>query len=417
MNENRIAIVVCGIKNHIPLLEKLRHRGFYTILVDGAAEPIAKESADEFVQIDIFDFEGIKRLAIERKASLIINACQEHINSGICKISEELNLPHPYSYETALDISDKVRMKAKMKEYGIPTTNYTHVSSFEQIEATNLRFPVYVKSCVGSGSNAVNRATDKDEVKAAVLKALKKYPGSEVIIEEEARGEEYNVYCFPENGKPNVLLVARRYTDNLSGDRVTKLVGTLAPALISEDTYQKIEVIAKSITDGFNLDNVPMFMQVMIEDNEINVIEFAGRMAGGFGYQTIMESTGVDWFEATINGFLRLPNNLEYKKPDSYITVSHVYGYPCVYGEITGWEELLENGIINNISFPKKRGMEIKEGFANSSLVVYLIHKDKSLEDLMDKISYTFAHIEFLDINGEKHLNKRLMMSIDMIRE
>ena len=59
--DKKVAIVVCGIKNHIILLEKLKSRGFYTILVDAAEAPIAKDAADEFAQIDIFDFERSMR--------------------------------------------------------------------------------------------------------------------------------------------------------------------------------------------------------------------------------------------------------------------------------------------------------------------------------------------------------------------
>lgn len=208
--DKKIAIVVCGIKNHIILLEKLKARGFYTILVDGAERPLAYDAADEFVQIDIFDFEGIKQLAIKREASIIINACQEHLNLGICKIAEEIGLPHPYSYETALAISNKVQMKRMMSENGIPTTKHIVISDIENIKEFSLQFPVYVKSSVGSGSNAVNRAVNLAEVKIGVEKALERYPGAEVIIEEEARGHEYNVYCFPEAGKANVLLPARK---------------------------------------------------------------------------------------------------------------------------------------------------------------------------------------------------------------
>src|SRR5699024_9920368 len=119
-------------------------------------------------------------------------------------------------YETAMEISNKELMKNRMKAYGIPTTDYLCVSSSDEIRDFPLQFPVYVKSCEGSGSNAVNRATSVEEVKVFVDKTLKRYPGKRVVVEEEALGHEYNVYCFPEGGKANVLMIGRRYTDNLS---------------------------------------------------------------------------------------------------------------------------------------------------------------------------------------------------------
>lgn len=415
MEKKKTAIVVCGIKNHIILLNKLKKRGFYTILVDGAAKPLAADAADEFVQIDIFDFEKIKQLAIERKADLVMNACQEHLNAGICRINEEIGLPYPYSYETALMISNKERMKRRMKEFDIPTTSYFCVSKPEDISEIDLEFPLYVKSCEGSGSNAVNRAVNKEEVKLFIEKALARYPGKRVVIEEEAPGHEYNVYCFPKDGKANVLLIARRHTDNLSEDRVTKLIGTWATPFLSEKAMEAIYDTADKITKAFELDNVPMFMQIMVQGDHINVIEFAGRMAGGFGYQTIYDSTGFDWFEATINSFSGIENKVEYNKPDSFITVSHVYGYPCVFGELEGYQELLDDGTLKHILLPKTRGMNVVENSANGSLVAYMIHQDKTVEGLFRKIDRTFEKVELYDIDGKPCLNKSLHLKREML--
>lgn len=411
MEGKKTAIVVCGIKNHIILLNKLKARGFHTVLVDAAERPIAFDAADEFVQIDIFDFEGIKRLAVERKASLIINACQEHLNAGICKICGELGLPHPYSYETAMEISNKELMKNRMKAYGIPTTDYLCVSSSDEIRDFPLQFPVYVKSCEGSGSNAVNRATSVEEVKVFVDKTLKRYPGKRVVVEEEALGHEYNVYCFPEGGKANVLMIGRRYTDNLSKDRVTKLIGTLAPPLISMQALRNIHQTADKIAQAFKLDNVPMFMQIMVKDDQVNVIEFAGRMAGGFGYRAILEGTGFDWFEATINAFMNVPNKVSYHPTDGYITISHVYAHSCIYGELKGYEALLKDGTICAVQLPKSRGMEVRAERANGGLVAYMLHKDNTIEGLLEKLHRTFETVELYDIDGNPCLNKALCIN------
>lgn len=415
MDNKKTAIVVCGILNHIVLLEKLKKREYYTILVDGAPRPLAYDAADEFVQIDIFDFEGIKKLAVERGAELIINACQEHLNAGICRICEEIGLPHPYSYETAMMISNKEIMKARMKEYGVPTTDYICVSSADDVNEIDLNYPLFVKSCEGSGSNAVNRAQSPDEVKLFVEKALIRYPNKRVIVEEEALGHEYNVYCFPKNGQANVLLIARRCTDNFSEDRVTKLVGTWAPALISEKAVAQIHDTANKITNAFQLNNVPMFMQIMVNGDDINVIEFAGRMAGGFGYKAIYRSTGFDWFEATVNSFLNRENDVAYHQPDGYVTVSHVYSKPCVFGEVKGCQELLDNGTITDMIFTKKPGSEIQQGSANGSLIGYMIHKDSTIDGLLAKLKHTFDTIELYDTEGKPQLNKTLHITKEIL--
>lgn len=415
MEKKQTAIVLGGVQNHIHLLNRLKERGFYTILVDYLDNPRAKSAADEHVQISTFDFEAIKQLAVERKADLIINACLEHLNAGICKIAEELGLPHPYSYETALDISNKERMKAKMVAAGISTKDYLCVSTPKDVREMPLKFPVYVKSCEGSGSNAVNRATSIEEVRAYVAKTLERYPGKRVMIEEEARGTEYNVYCYPNEGKANVLMIAGRYTDNLSEDHVTKMVATWAPALISDRAKEKIHQIADQITRAFGLDNVPMFMQVMVNGDEVNVIEFAGRMSGGFGYRTIYRSTGLEEFDATINSFLRIPNHIEYRSDYDYITVSMGYARPCVFDRLEGCESLLEDGTITDVMLPRLPGTQINEGSANGSCVVFFIHKDRTIDGLLEKIKRTFETVECYGTDGKPYLNKNLYLTKELL--
>ena len=411
----KVAIVVGGIQNHIPLIKRLKRRQYYTILVDYLDEPRAKHYADEHVQISIFDFDAIKNLAIERKSSLIINACLEHVNTGICRIAEELGLPHPYSSEIAYKISNKEYMKECMVQNDVPTTKYMCISSYEDLRDFCLKYPVYVKSSEGSGSNAVNRASSIEEVKSCIEQVLKKYPGKRVIVEEEAKGKEYNVYCFPTNGRANVLMIAKRCTDNQSEDHVTKLIATFAPPLISEKAKEIIHDTANCITRAFKLDNVPMFMQVMVCEDKINVIEFAGRMSGGYGYQAIYDDTGIDEFEATINSFLNIPNIIEFKAPDSFTTVSTIYASPCIFDKVIGYQELLDNGTISNAMFPRLSGTEIVSGSSNGSCVAFFIHHAATIDELIDKIFTTYNSVEVLGTDGKKHLKKELRLTKELI--
>ena len=411
MGRKEIAIVLGGVTNHIILINKLKERGFYTVLIDYLEDPPAKIAADEHIQVSTFDLNAIEKIAVDRKVSLIINCCLEHLNKGICKICEKIGLPKPYSYETAMDISDKERMKTKMREGGISTTPFICVSSSDELDGVDLNFPLYVKPATGSGSNAVNRAVDVETTKEAVQKSLTRYPNSKVIIEEEAMGDEYSVYCFPSDGSANVLLVVRRYTDNNSAKHVTKCVATLGPALISQEAYKNVVTTADRIAEVFKLTNTPMFMQVMIYNNTVNVIEFAGRMAGGFSYRTIYLSTGFDLFEATINSFLQISNHVEYHKPDQYITVSTVYASPCIFNEVLGYKELFKDGTISDVILPRFSGTKINDSSANGSRVAFLIHRDKTVKGVLDKIKKTFESIDVIDTDGCSRMKRDIYLT------
>lgn len=415
--KKKIALVLGGVINHCILIEKLKKRGYYTILIDYLDDPPAKHVADEHVQISTFDVEGIKKVAIERGADLIINACLDQVNEGICKIAEELNLPHPYSYETALDVADKERMKIKMRQGGIPTTSFVCVTSPDELDGMSLNFPVYIKPADMSGSNGVSRVKTFDEAKKAVQKALDMSRDKRCIVEEEAPGNEYNVYCFPQNGKGNVLMVVRRYSDNDSEDGVVKSVATLTPPLLSDKMYNKIGQVADSIASVFGLDNVPMFFQAMIKGDQINVIEFAGRMAGGFSHRTILENTGFDLFEATINSFLRIPNIMNNKQPEYYLSVSSMYSETCVLDRYDGYQTLLDDGTIFDIQLSRQPGTEIKEGRANGNKIGFIINKSDNIDDLLEKIERSFQAVNVYGTDGKQHLKKRFYLTKEMLQE
>ena len=116
------AIVLGGTSAHIALIKNLKQRGFYVILADYLDNPPAKEYADEHVQASTLDEQEILALAKERCADLVISACVDQANITACYVMEQLGKTTPYSYETALAITNKGVMKQKMMEYGVPTS-------------------------------------------------------------------------------------------------------------------------------------------------------------------------------------------------------------------------------------------------------------------------------------------------------
>ncbi|MBO4909063.1 MAG: hypothetical protein J5476_07260 [Lachnospiraceae bacterium] len=118
------ALILGGTAPHKELIEKLKKRGYHTILVDYFENPPAKEVADEHIMISTLDKEAVLETAKKLNADLVISTCVDQANAVCCYVAEKLGLPIPYSYETALDMTDKSRMKKIMKEHDIPTSDY-----------------------------------------------------------------------------------------------------------------------------------------------------------------------------------------------------------------------------------------------------------------------------------------------------
>ena len=114
MTERKVAIVLGGTSPHIELIRQLHERNFFVVLVDYLSNPPAKQYADVHIQESTLDCEAVLNVAIEFNASLVISACVDQANITACYVAEKLNLPRPYSYELANNITNKGYMKEVM---------------------------------------------------------------------------------------------------------------------------------------------------------------------------------------------------------------------------------------------------------------------------------------------------------------
>lgn len=87
------AIVLGGTHDHITLIELLKQRSYYTILIDYYENPIAKEYADEFIRESTTDKETVLEIAKKNNVNLVIAACIDSALATMAYVSEKLNLP------------------------------------------------------------------------------------------------------------------------------------------------------------------------------------------------------------------------------------------------------------------------------------------------------------------------------------
>ena len=80
------AIVLGGTRPHITLIQKLKDRGYYVILLDYLESPIAKEYADEHIRESTLDKDLVLKIAKEqlilRKVILQATYMIEQMNFG-----------------------------------------------------------------------------------------------------------------------------------------------------------------------------------------------------------------------------------------------------------------------------------------------------------------------------------------------
>lgn len=409
----QIAIVLGGTVPHIHLIELLKKREYYTILLDYTPNPPAKIFADEHLPVSTLDKDAVLEIAKSRKANLVISTNVDQANVTCCYVAEKLGLTKPYSYETALNVTDKQRMKRIMWENGIPTSKYVQVYSAEDFGTLDLNYPLMVKPADSNSANGVKRVYTEEQLKKHLPDALKFSRNGKAIIEEFVSGKEISAYGVIVDNKAKVIMHQERVTIYDGEEKVIKCYASLAPSRISKSAEAKAEQILGKIAAAFHLNNTPLFFQGIVSGDDISVIEFAPRVGGGISFQTIKDATDYDIINAAIDSFLSRPISIEGWHPikEKY-AVNQIYGTSGVYDKTTGGEELLHNGIINTLSFYKHQGDSIDSSRASSSRIGVIVVKDRTEIGLRKKISTAFKHLDSFDMNGKSMIRKDLNLDL-----
>lgn len=394
------ALVLCATVPHSLLIEKLKQRGYYTIVADMNPKAPAVPYADEFIGVSAFDKEGIMSAAREKEVDLVISSCSEQANSVCCYVGEKLNLPHPYSYQTSLDVTNKGRMKKLFKAGGVTTSDFMLFNGIDELKNCGLTYPLVLKPVDAYSSKGVHKANNLDELTEYAKDALAVSRSGQGIVEEYCPGMEIQVDCAAIEGKAYVLMTRSKRTLSQNAIELNSC-GSIVPAEITEAEQAQAAELAQRIADAFGLRNTPFFYQARLHNGVISVLEFAPRIGGGLSFQMVKRATGIDIVDLSIQSFLGGKMSLDGMFPKfRHLSTLLLYMEPGVFGEVTGLDELLADGTVDYGVVLKKRGDVVDANRTSSNRAVTLLMTADSKEELEEKTKRALRSIDILEING-----------------
>jgi len=395
-----IALVLGGTAPHKLLVEKLHERGYYVMLVDYLDNPPAKRVADEHIQASTLDKERVLEIAKEKHANLVISTCIDQANSVCCYVAEKLNLPHPYSYETSLYVTNKGLMKTRMKEFEVPSSPFILTKNIATVDWNKVSFPCVVKPVDCNSSKGVHRADSVEEAKPFVEEAIRLSQTDEAIIEDFCPGDEIQVDCVALADDADVVMTRSKVKMQWGEGAVLNSVGSIVPAQIPERLQSELKRIAQNIAKGFGLCNTPFFYQAIVTDDKVNVLEFAPRVGGGLSYYMIKNFVGFDAVEAAVDSFLGESVSRSYHAPEMVYRTCLLYAKPCTFDHIEGMEELKAEGTIKEMFITKAKGDVIDGDMRSSNRVGSCVVEGRTMEELQERLTRFYNHVKVIDING-----------------
>lgn len=393
------ALVLAGGLPQITLIKKLQERNITAILADGNAHPLARPYADQFYQVNIFDIEAVKKIAVDEKVDFLITCCADQVLLVVAQVSEMLGLPWYIDYETAVRVSDKRDMKRIFWENNIPTSRYVELKQLDWEKIRTLSYPMVVKPVDAYSSRGVRKVLNDEELETCFAEAAQISRSGGVIVEEFCEGEEISVDIYVEDGKAHLLCVSNSEKIN-DADRFIIFRGKY-PAVANEAILEQIQNVAQQIADAFGLKNCPMLIQMIQDGKNVSVLEFCARTGGNMKYILIERVSGFDVIGAVIDLTMGIRPKVDIQpSAHHYVVNDFIYCKPGVFDHLEGFDELVEEGVLAEYHCLRPKGMVVRGVTSSSDRIAGFTIVADTLEEFNRKHRIVVERARIIDENG-----------------
>lgn len=406
------ALVVAGGLPQITLINQLKERSVETVLVDGSATPLAKEYADKFYQVNIFDVKSVKEIAKKEQVDFAITVCADQVLLVVAQVAEELGLPWYIDYATAKLVSDKELMKKIFVENDIPTSRYVVMDELDVERIKHLNYPLIVKPVDAYSSKGVKKVTNEDELRVAFEEA-KNICRKNVIVEEFFVGEEISVDLFITDGKANVLCISN--SDKVKDDEHFAIFRGRCPVHASDELKAEITREAQMIADAFGIKNAPMLVQMLTDGEKVTVLEFCARTGGAMKWLLVQHASGFDVIKGVIDLTMGIKPDVQVKEPETkYIVNDFIYCKTGTYDHLEGFDEQLQMGNITDYRMLRPKGWKFS-GMITSSTdrLCGVTFQADTLEDFNRKHQEFVDSVKVVDIDGNDIMRHDLLPGLE----
>jgi biotin carboxylase len=210
--KEKLIILGAGVMQG-PAIRIAKELGFYTIALDGSSQAPCISLADQFEQIDLKEKEGIETFARSLQSSserLGIMTAGTDFSASVAWVAQKLGLPG-IPYESALNASDKSRMRECFKKSGLPSPDFFTITAADSFESLPLPFPIVIKPVDNMGSRGCRRVDGIGEFHEAAKTAINFSRSGRAIVEAFMDGPEFSVDAIVYNNEITICGLADRH--------------------------------------------------------------------------------------------------------------------------------------------------------------------------------------------------------------
>lgn len=296
--QKKIMIIGAGILQ-LPAIVKAKEMGLKVIAIDMDPNAPGFKISDESIQLSTIDVENVVKKALEVNPDAVMTLASDMPIRTVAAIGEKCNLK-TISYETAINATDKGKMRKKLSELNIPVPKFYVISTFEEYIELSSKFKgkFIVKPADNSGSRGIFLVDDINHATEAFYHAKKHSRSGEILVEEYMNGPEVSVESITVNGVTNVIAITDKLT---TGAPHFIEMGHSIPSQLHMDTQDQIVNLTISAIKAIGIDIGPSHTEIILTSEGPKIVEIGARLGGdNITTHLVPLATGINMVEYTI---------------------------------------------------------------------------------------------------------------------
>lgn len=398
MSKNTIMILGAN-SLQMPLINKANEMGYDTLVISPVEDEPGHKVAKYSEYIDVVNEKKILEIAKKYDICGVITDQTDLPVRTVAYVAEQMKLSG-IGYDAACLFTDKLQMREKCKELGIPTLAYKKCSSLEEVQIfyNNLEGKsIILKPVDNQGSKGISKVEKKEELETKFEDAISYSRSGVVLAEEFIDGIEFVVEGMTYDYEfQNLICGDTHYFD--IPDTFSATMREF-PSCRDESLVKRIVEMNKKIIEGFGLKQGISHSEFIMNGDEIILIECAARGGGVFISSDLINlGAGLETekflIEIATNSLKEIPNIEKKSKSCCYLAF-----YLPENGTIisrSGVEKVLSCSYVhrNNLDSIKvgDKTKEIKDKTAR----FFMTLEAENHDDLMQKITCVKETIQII---------------------
>lgn len=393
--------------NQVNAIIRSKEMGHSTIVSDYYENPPGKKFSDFNELVSTFDVEGNKEVAAKYEIDGIMTLGTDQPIYTVAEVANTFNLPAFLDVETAKAVTNKKIMKGIFVNNEIPTVNYRLIKrDFCDRDIKDINFPVVIKPLDSQGQRGIFKLNSIAEIREKIEDTLSYSREDEILVEEYYESDEITVSGWVEGGKTQILTVTDRVTFN-SNQHIGICLAHDFPSKYLHKYYDEIVNISEQIVRAFNIQNGPIYFQMLVGNNGIKVNEVACRIGGAYEDVLIPYLTGINILDMVID--YSLGNRMDYSKLRSYdllsigkkASVQLFFAKPGKIEVLSNLNEIVALPGVLEAKFNFNVGYELKEIVNATARAGYMIITGDTEESLAENINRAFDNLKIYNEKKE----------------